>query len=215
MPARKTKQKKTKQTRRSPLLLVGGLFILGLALALLLFGNQIFTGRQGEKATVLEQVPSSRGVNREDVPLPRKGAPLNVGDSAHNFGLMDLDGRQVTLAEFEGQPVIINFWATWCPPCRLEMPEFQRAFETHEEDGLVILAVNVAESAETVRSYFYDEMGYTYTPLLDKESRVAEAYGAVGLPSTFFVNATGEVTAVHRGALTQGQLQDYLEDTIQ
>lgn len=207
--------KKKKQSGRSPLLLVTGLFILGLALALLLFGSQIFSGREGDKAALLEQVPSSRGVNREDVPLPGKGAPLNVGDSAHNFSLMDLDGREVTLAEFEGQPVIINFWATWCPPCRLEMPEFQRAYEAHKEDGLVILAVNVAESAEAVRSFFYDEMGYTYTPLLDEESRVAEAYGAVGLPATFFVDATGEVTAVHRGALTQAQLQNYLEDTIQ
>ncbi len=207
--------KKMKQSGRSPLLLITGLFILGMALALLLFGSQIFTGRQGDQAAVLEQVPSSRGVNREDIPLPGKGAPLNVGDSAHNFSLMDLDGREVTLAEFEGQPVIINFWATWCPPCRLEMPEFQRAFEAHEEDGLVILAVNVAESAEAVRSFFYDEMGYTYTPLLDEESRVAEAYGAVGLPATFFVDAAGEVTAVHRGALTQAQLQSYLEDTIQ
>jgi peroxiredoxin len=95
------------------------------------------------------------------------------------------------------------------------MPEFQRIFETHQEDGLVILAINQAEEPEVVRSFFYDEMGYTYTPLLDEESRVAEAYGAIGLPSTFFVNAAGEVTAVHRGALTQSQLQSYLEDTIQ
>ena len=58
-------------------------------------------------------------------------------------------------------------------------------------------------------------MGYTYTPLLDEESQVAEAFGAIGLPATFFVNAAGEVTAVHRGALTQAQLQNYLEDTIQ
>jgi len=215
MPAENKKQKKTKRQGRNPLLLIAGLFVLGLALALLLFGNQIFADRQQEEESILEQVPSSKGINREDVPLPERGAPLNVGDTAHNFSLPNLDGQQVTLAEFQGKPVVINFWATWCPPCRLEMPEFQRAYEAYQEDDLVILAVNAAEQPEVVRSFFYDQMGYTFTPLLDEEGQVGEAYGAIGLPSTFFVNATGEVTAVHRGALSQTQLQNYLEDTIQ
>jgi len=215
MPAGNMDQKKASPKGRNPFLLIAGLFVFGLALALLLFGNQLFAGRQQEKESILDQVPSSSGVNREDVPLPGRGAPLNVGDTAHNFSLPDLEGRQVTLDEFQGKPVIINFWATWCPPCRLEMPEFQRAFEKFQEDDLVILAVNEAEQLEVVRSFFYDQMGYTYTPLLDEESQVAEAYGAIGLPATFFVNAAGEVTAVHRGALTQSQLQNYLEDTIQ
>jgi len=119
------------------------------------------------------------------------------------------------LADFQGKPVVINFWATWCPPCRVEMPEFQRAFEEHQENELVILAINEAEQSEMVRSFFYDQMGYTYTPLLDEDGEVAEAYGAIGLPSTFFVNAEGEVTAVHRGAITQEQLNNYLEVTLQ
>ena len=215
MPARNRNTEETLPKGRSPLLLIAGLFVLGLALALLLFGNQLFVGRQQEEESILDQVPSSSGVNREDVPLPGRGAPLNVGDNAHNFSLPDLDGQQVTLAEFQGKPVVINFWATWCPPCRLEMPEFQRAYEENQEDDLVILAVNEAEQSEVVRSFFYDQMGYTFTPLLDEEGQVAEAYGAIGLPSTFFVNAAGEVTAVHRGALSQAQLQNYLKDTIQ
>ncbi|NCF66310.1 MAG: redoxin domain-containing protein [Chloroflexi bacterium] len=205
---------KEPQKKRNPLLLVGGLFVLGIALAMLLFGNQLFEGRQGKEAVVFEQVPASGFVNREGVPLPDRGAPLNVGDVAHNFSLPDLDGKQVALSEFQGKPVIINFWATWCPPCRLEMPEFQRAYETYEEDDLVILAVNEAEQSEVVSSFFYDQMGYTYTPLLDEEGQVAEAYGAIGLPSTFFVDDAGEVTAVHRGLLTKGQLEEYLELTI-
>lgn len=209
------RQKENASKGRNPVWLVAGFFVLGLALALLLFGNQISPGRQQEEASILEQVPSARGVNREDVPLPESGAPINVGDTAYNFSLTDLDGTQVTLAEFEGKPVVVNFWATWCPPCRLEMPEFQQAFEDYQEDDLVILAVNEAEQPETVRSFFYDQMGYTYTPLLDEEGEVAEAYGAVGLPSTFFIDASGQVTAVHRGALTQGQLQNYLAETIQ
>jgi peroxiredoxin len=207
------KKKPAVKKERNPIWLIAGLFVLGLALALLLFGNQLLPSQQQDSAD-LQQVPAYRGVNREDVPLPEGGAPLNVGDTAYNFDLPDLDGQQVTLSEFAGKPVVINFWATWCPPCRLEMPEFQRAYEEYEEENLVILAINEAEQPEVVRSFFYDEMGYTYTPLLDQEGEVAEAYGAVGLPSTFFIDGSGAVTAVHRGALTQDQLQNYLGDII-
>jgi len=214
MPGKSTEQKKTLPKKRSPLFFVVGLFVLGLALALLLFGNQLLTSRQQENESILDQVPSSIAVNREDVPLPGSGAPLNVGDAAHNFSLQDLEDQKVALTDFKGKPVVINFWATWCPPCRLEMPEFQRAIEDYQEDDLVILAVNEAEQSEVVRSFFYDQMGYTYTPLLDEDGQVAEAYGAIGLPSTYFVNPDGEVTAVHRGALTQAQLQHYLAETI-
>jgi len=214
MPPDGNETQKEKQKERNPALLVVGLFVLGIALAMLLFGGRLFGNGQAAKSVVFEQVPSSGVVNREDVPLPGRGAPLNVGDVAHNFSLTDLDGNQVALRDFQGKPVIVNFWATWCPPCRLEMPEFQRAYEAYAEDDLVILAVNEAEQSEVVHSFFYEQMGYTYTPLLDEEGQVAEAYGAIGLPATFFVDAGGEVTAVHRGLLTQGQLELYLEQTI-
>jgi len=208
-------EKQTTSKGRNPILLIGGMFLLGLALAVLLFGNQLIPGLTQSEAFVQEPASSSSGLNREDVPLPDRGAPLNVGDIAHDFGLPDLDGQQVALADFKGKPVIINFWATWCPPCRIEMPELQRAFEEYQEDDLVILAVNESERPDQVQSFFYDEMGYTYTPLLDEEAEVGEMYGAVGLPTTFFVNSAGEVTAIHRGVLTQSQIESYLEETIQ
>jgi cytochrome c biogenesis protein CcmG/thiol:disulfide interchange protein DsbE len=214
MPPEGNEAQKERPKERNPLLLAGGLFVLGVALAMLLFGGRLFGSGQVPEAVVFEQIPSAGVVNREDVPLPDRGAPLNVGDVAHDFSLSDLDGNRVALSDFRGKPVIINFWATWCPPCRLEMPELQRAYEAYAEDDLVILAVNEAEQSEVVSSFFYEQMGYTFTPLLDEEGQVAEAYGAIGLPASFFVDAAGEVTAVHRGLLTQGQLEQYLEQTI-
>jgi peroxiredoxin len=203
------------QSIRNPLLLVAGLFVLGLALALLLFGGRFFgNGSSTEDSAEFQKIPSLSGVNREGVPLPAKGAPLNVGDKAHDFSLPDLEGNEVALADFEGRPVIVNFWATWCPPCRLEMPEFERIYQAYANDGLVILAINESEQAEQVNEFFYDEMNFSYTPLLDEESAVGDAYGAVGLPATFFVDAGGQVTAVHRGALTQTQIEKYLEEII-
>ncbi|MDX1414544.1 MAG: TlpA disulfide reductase family protein [Candidatus Promineifilaceae bacterium] len=201
--------------RLNPFLLIAGLFVLGLALAMLLFGGRLFgAGSSFTGESEFEKIPALSGVNREGVPLPKSGAPLNVGDKAHDFSLPDPTGNQVSLSDFAGKPVIVNFWATWCPPCRLEMPELQRAFETHAADELVILAVNEAEQPEVVTDFFYDEMDFTYTPLIDEEAEVGTAYGAVGLPVTFFVDPKGDVQAVHRGGLTATQIEDYLTEII-
>ena len=201
----------TTQTNRNRLLLVGGLFLLGIALALLLFGGDLF-GQSGttNPSVELPQIPGGDEIN----PVAGVVDPLTVGDQAYNFALRDLDGRAVTLSDFEGQPVLVNFWATWCPPCRLEMPEFQRAFEAHQDDGLVILAINERESADDVRAFFYDDMGFTYTPLLDSDGDVGAAYGAVGLPASFFVAPDGTINAVHRGLLTEEQLDSYLAELL-
>lgn len=199
-------------TNRNRLIFAGGLFLLGLALALLLFGGTLFGGAQtADSALSLPQVPAAEGAVN---PVTGIVDPLVVGDKAYNFALTDLDGRAVTLSDFAGQPVLVNFWATWCPPCRLEMPEFERAFQAHQEDGLVILAINEYEDAETVRSFFSDEMGFSYTALLDADGEVGKAYGAVGLPASFFVSPEGEITAVHRGLLTEAQLNSYLADLL-
>lgn len=215
MSTKKTGEGEQSQKKQSPLLLIMGFFALGIALALLLFGGRLFGGESPTDETAdLEQIPSLSGVNREGVPLPVRGAPLNVGDTAYNFSLSDQTGNQVALADFAGKPVIVNFWATWCPPCRQEMPAFQRVYEAHEDDDLVILAINEAERPEAVSAFFYDEMGFSYTPLMDEEAAVGEAYGAVGLPATFFIDGSGEVTAVHRGGLTQAQIELYLEEII-
>lgn len=209
-------KKQQSQKKPNPLLFFAGLFVLGMALALLLFGGQLFENLSKDDGEVdLPQIPALNGVNREGVPLPNSGAPLNSGDLAHEFTLLDLDGNQVSLSDFAGQPVIVNFWATWCAPCRLEMPILQHVFDVHKENGLVILAVNEAESPETVNDFFYDEMNFSYIPILDEETEVGKAYGAVGLPSTFFINESGEVTAVHRGVLTENQITNYLQDILQ
>ena len=194
-------------------LFIAGLFVLGLALGLMLFGGSLFGTNDATETTAgLPQVP---GVGTSgDIPVPRSGAPLNVGDPAHDFSLAGLDGTQVALSDFRGQPVIVNFWATWCAPCRLEMPEFEQVYRDYQDQGLVILALNQAETPEMVREFFEDDLGLSFTPLLDEETEVAEAYGAVNLPSTFFVDAEGHITAIHRGILTREQIEAYLAETF-
>ena len=200
-------------TKRS-LVLFLGFALLGAAVVVLLFADDIFSETLfGQEPAALEQVPASAGTTVVAQPSGTSDRP-EVGEPAPNFTLADLEGNEVSLADFRGQPVIINFWATWCGPCRIEMPELQRTFEERQEDGLAILAVNLQESPEMARRFFYDDLGLTFTPLLDTEGEVANRYGVFNLPTTFFVNPEGTITVVHRGLLTEGQIDGYMQETV-
>jgi peroxiredoxin len=202
---------------RNPLLLFFGFVLLGIALTLVIFGNRLFdrSANEAESASFLEQVPDIGEVGAETAVLPTNGGgPQAVGDLAYNFTLQDLEGNHYQLSELRGQPVIVNFWATWCAPCRIEMPELQATYERYRKDGLVILALNQDESPDIVREFFFGEMDLTFTPLLDDGGQVANLYGVFNFPSTFFINPEGVVTAVHRGPLLQSQIDGYLADTF-
>lgn len=138
---------------------------------------------------------------------------MEVGDTAYNFYLSDLDGQNLNLEAFRGQPVILNFWATWCGPCRVEMPALQAAYESHQADELVILAVNDQEAHQDVADFF-SELELTFTPLLDQEGEVSRLYHVFNFPTTYFIDEDGRVTAVHRGVLSAEQIETYLAATL-
>lgn len=135
--------------------------------------------------------------------------PLQAGDSAWDFRLTDISGNTLHLNDLAGRPIVINFWASWCGPCRIEFPHLQAAHEAYG-DEVVFLAINQQEDLETVTDYF-DELGLTLTALLDADATVAQQY-AVGrtLPTTVFVDAKGHISAIHRGPMTLGQIEGYL-----
>ena len=202
-----------------PILLLLGFVVLGIALAFVLFGSDLFDPRPGPITTtnsgLLDSVTQFATSDPIVAQLPGDiaGAP-QVGSEAPSFVLADLAGNPVSLADFRGQPVIINFWATWCAPCRIEMPELQAAYDQYQADGLVILAVNREEDLATVQAYFVDEMGLTFTALLDEQAFAANVYNVFNMRTTYFVDPAGMVTAVHRGPMTKGQIDGYLANTI-
>jgi len=121
--------------------------------------------------------------------LPELPRPI----AAPNFELVDLDGGLHKLTDYRGKVVVLNFWATWCPPCRYEMPSMQRGWEAAEADGVVFLGVNVGEDADTVFMFLAD-YSVEFPLLLDKEATVIKEYQVVGLPTTFIIDPQGRIT---------------------
>jgi cytochrome c biogenesis protein CcmG/thiol:disulfide interchange protein DsbE len=140
-----------------------------------------------------------------------RNSPLAVGQPAPGFTAPDTHGNVVALQAYHGRPVVLNFWATWCAPCRQELPVLQAAYEAYQDKGLVILAISqdTVEKKEAVRSYVAN-LGITFPPLLDPEGSVAAHYNVFLLPSTIFINPAGTIVAVHFGPMTRAQIDKQL-----
>ncbi len=145
------------------------------------------------------------------MPAPPPGVSIApyVGQVAPEMTLALLDGDPVTLSHLRGRPVVINFWASWCPPCRQELPALQAAY-TRYGDRVEFVAVNVKETPETV-SAFVQEAGLGFPVALDADGQVSDlSYEVRGLPTTLFIDSNGVVAARHVGPLDEGTVDNYL-----
>ncbi|MBN1286956.1 MAG: redoxin domain-containing protein [Anaerolineae bacterium] len=133
---------------------------------------------------------------------------LQPGEAAPNFETQNLYGERVTLEDFRGKVVLLNFWATWCEPCRVEMPEFQQAAVDYR-DKLVVLPVNLEETPEAIIA-FAEKEGLRLGFVLDQAHRVSDLYKVVAQPTTYLIAPDGTVTVKHAGPLTLEQLEAYL-----
>jgi thiol-disulfide isomerase/thioredoxin len=115
---------------------------------------------------------------------------LSIGSKAPDFELYDLEGEIHKLSDYKGQPVLLNFWATWCGPCRSEMPHLEEVYEEWKDKGLTFFAVNVGESSTDVTS-FLDFFGFNMPVLLDSARTVSRKYGVSGIPTTYFIDEDG------------------------
>lgn len=132
---------------------------------------------------------------KEDRTVPME-APRQ-GSMAPGFSLKTLDGEVIQLEDFRGKPVILNFWASWCPPCRVEMPALQAVSDTYIDQGLVVLGVNVTNLDNPAEaSRFLDEAGVTFANVLDPDGSVSRLYQARALPTTFFIGPDGVIKKV-------------------
>ena len=150
------------------------------------------------------------GFTRDPREIP---SPL-IGRPAPPFTLQLMDGREVSLADLRGKVVFLNFWASWCPPCRAEARDLEASWQQHRGDDVVFLGVNIQDTEEKARG-FLREFGVTYANGIDAGNRVAIDYGVWGIPETFFLDRTGRITYKHVGALGTELIHAKLEEARQ
>jgi len=139
-------------------------------------------------------------------------APV-VGASLSDFELQGVDGQTYTAADFAGKAMVLNFWATWCPHCRSELPTFQQVYEQRANDGFVLVAVSVNEAPDVVKAVV-DEEGLEFPVLLDSTGAVGSTYQVRGIPASYFVDRNGIIRGSHVGAITDAESLNKVIDAL-
>lgn len=150
-----------------------------------------------------DPTPSDKTNEPNDTPNTEK-----VTMSAPDFTVINYDGEEVKLSDYVGKPIVLNFWATWCVYCKMEMPDFNKAYENYPD--VVFLMVNATdghnETVDTAKSYVETE-GFSFTVLFDTKGEAENAYHITGWPTTYFLNAKGDIVARASGALSYETLE--------
>lgn len=187
--------------------------ILGL---LLLIGGSVYTVYNYNKS----QVSNPNNIINTESNSPDKKQNDNFKNEtalkvsktkAMDFKLKDLTGKEVSLSDYKGKKVFLNFWATWCPPCKAEMPEMEMLYQETKNSDLVILAVNLDEEKDTVQK-FINSNKYNFPVLLDTGNIVASQYEVVSIPTSFFIDKEGNIVDKHIGAMTIEDMKNYIDN---
>ncbi|OGT25367.1 MAG: hypothetical protein A2Z17_04700 [Gammaproteobacteria bacterium RBG_16_66_13] len=142
------------------------------------------------------------------------GPAPKVGSPAPDFTVKLLDGQTVELADYQGEVVWINFWATWCPPCRAEMPDIQEVFETYRDQGLRVIALSIGEQRSDVQGYV-DRTGLGFDIGLDSDTAIAARYRVVGIPTHYFVDRDGTLREIRIGALNKKGMEERVRKLLE
>ena len=157
----------------------------------------------------LSRVPQAATANGAPLPSPREGF------SAPDFTLDLLGGGQVTLSELRGKVVMVNLWASWCVPCRIEMPEIERVYQAYKNLGFVVIGLNTTfQDSEPDAASFVRELNLTFPIALDRNGAASRDYHLRALPSTYFIDRNGVIRSAVFGAMNGALIQSKVEELI-
>lgn len=141
-------------------------------------------------------------------------APIEVNQPAPELTLFDLDGNEVSLSDLRGEVVLLNNWATWCPPCRQEMPEFNAYYDKYKEQGFQVVAIEAGQPEAEVRS-FVEEAGLDFVVLLDPENQSLITFQQNSLPNSFVIDRMGNLRMAWLGAINGPTLEKYITPLLE
>ena len=198
---------------------------------MIVLGLLLFTGKLDGVGTAAPQQSATHNTQQTDDATQKDTQPQNAAqgeNQAQNavaaipFTLKDQYGKTHTLTDYKGKIIFLNFWATWCPPCRAEMPDIQKLYERSPREGkkaVIVLGVAApklgSEKDEAGIKAFMDKNGYTYPVLMDKGGRLFEAYGIRAIPTTYLIDRRGNVIGRVQGALSAENLEKIIQQVLQ
>ncbi|NMA49510.1 MAG: TlpA family protein disulfide reductase [Tissierellia bacterium] len=187
--------------------------IVIVVLAIVLVGGMyFFATKDNGKVLVKDEPPvvdaAPQTPETAEKPATSKYPDIAVGELAPDFTLKNLEGEEVSLSDYRGKIVMINFWATWCVYCDIEMPEMQKLQD--ENDDLVILAVDVQETHKEVEEYI-EKGGYSFEVVLDEDGEIYKGYLGSGLPNWYFIDKEGILLGKYPGAMNFAQMNEKLD----
>ena len=199
--------------------------VLMIALGLLLFTGQLHTsGSAAPQNNTTQNTDHSGAVDQQvrDSQQDENAQQDRNKIAAIPFSLKDQYGKTHTLDDYKGKVIFLNFWATWCPPCRAEMPDIQKLYERSPREGenaVIVLGVAApklgSEKNEAGIKAFMDKNGYTYPVLMDKGGRLFEAYGIQAIPTTYMIDRNGNLVGRVQGALSADNIEKIVQQTLQ
>jgi peroxiredoxin len=195
-------------------------WLLSLAVVIIIVGavysvynyNKTNSSNPNKESLVSNQNTSSTSETTNNSLANSNSPHINIDTpkiNAIDFKLKDLNGKEVSLSDFKGKKVFLNFFATWCPPCKAEMPEMQKLYEETKDSDLVILAVDLNEDKETV-SNFINKNKYTFDVLLDSNNSAAEKYQIASIPTSYFIDKAGNIVDKHIGGMSIQDMKNYI-----
>lgn len=194
-------QREVRRMKLKTILAVGLLAVLAIFIA-----REFIVSEEEKQSANNEQIEST--ADMENI----QDTGLQIGETAPDFTLTNLQGESMTLSDFRGQKVILNFWASWCGPCRAEMPDMQKFYEATSDQDIEVLAVNLTHF-ERQREHvdeFVEEFGLTFPIPLDVDNKQYDAYKVLTIPTTYFLDEQGIIQQKHLGPMSY----EFMEETI-